>query len=202
MLKMINPLLKYILVFIITSAPILTFAQTNSIASATDSTSIKGQFEYLYKKSNTFEQYKVIQISDYNKLKQNATDSIRTYKKEATNHLNETKSLNNKLETINAEVVQLKEELTTTQNMQNSINLLGIEVNKKAYSLIMWGVIFCLAIISTVLFLMYKRGHQVVKEARTRLKEVQDDLEKHRKSAILREQALGNELMSYKRNHK
>lgn len=199
---MINPLLKYILVFIITSAPILTFAQTNSIASATDSTSIKGQFEYLYKKSNTFEQYKVIQISDYNKLKQNATDSIRTYKKEATNHLNETKSLNNKLETINAEVVQLKEELTTTQNMQNSINLLGIEVNKKAYSLIMWGVIFCLAIISTVLFLMYKRGHQVVKEARTRLKEVQDDLEKHRKSAILREQALGNELMSYKRNHK
>lgn len=199
---MINPLRKYLLVIIITSVPILTFAQTKSIVSATDSTGIKGQFEYLYKKSNTFEQYKVIQISDYNKLKQNATDSIRTYKKEAINHLNETKSLNNKLETINAEVAQLKEELSTTQNMQNSINLLGIAVNKKAYSLIMWGVIFCLAIICTVLFLMYKRGHQVVTEARTRLKEVQEDLEKLRKSAILREQTLGNELMSYKRNHK
>lgn len=199
---MINPLRKYLLVFIITSVPILTFAQANSIASATDSTGIKGQFEHLYKKSNTFEQYKVIQISDYNKLKQNATDSIRMYKKEATNHLLETNSLNNKLETINAEVVQLKEELSTTQNMQNSINLLGMAVNKKAYSLIMWGVIFCLTIISSVLFLVYKRGHQVVKEARTRLTEVQEDLEKHRKSAILREQMLGNELMSYKRNHK
>lgn len=199
---MSDTLRKYLLVIIISSVPILTFAQINSIASAKDSTDIKGQFEQLYKKSNTFEQHKVIQISDYNKLKQNATDSIRTYKKEAINRLNEKNSLNNKLETINAEVAQLKEELSTTQNMQNSINLLGMAVNKKAYSLIMWGVIFCMAIISTVLFLMYKRGHQVVKEARTRLKEVQEDLEKHRKSAILREQALGNELMSYKRNHK
>lgn len=199
---MSDTLRKYLLGIIITTIPILTFAQTNSIASATDSTDIKGQFEQLYKKSNTFEQHKVIQISDYNKLKQNATDSIRTYKKEAINRLNEKNSLNNKLETINAAVAQLKEELSTTQNMQNSINLLGMAVNKKAYSLIMWGIIFCMAIISTVLFLMYKRGHQVVKEARTRLKEVQEDLEKHRKSAILREQALGNELMSYKRNHK
>lgn len=199
---MINPLRKYLLVIIITAVPLLTFSQSNFIASAADSTDIKGQFEHLYKKSNIFEQYKVILISDYNTLKKNSTDSIRTYKKEATNHLLETNSLNNKLETSNVEVKQLKEELSTTQNMQNSINLLGMAVNKKAYSLIMWGVIFCLAIISTVLFLMYKRGHLVVNEARTRLKEVQEDLERLRKSAILREQKLGHELMSYKLNHK
>ena len=199
---MINPLRKYLLGIIITTIPILTIAQSNVIAPVADSTDIKGQFEQLYKKSNTFEQHKVIQISDYNTLKKNTTDSIRMYKMEATTHLVETNSLKGKLETINAEVAQLKEELTTTQNMQNSINLLGMAVNKKTYSLIMWGVVFCLAIISTVLFLMYKRGHLVVNEARTRLKEVQEDLEKHRKSAILREQTLGNELMSYKRNHK
>jgi len=197
-----NTLRKYLLVIITTAIPILTFAQSNFIASAADSTDIKGQFEHLYKKSNTFEQYKVILISDYNTLKKNSTDSIRMYKKEATNHLLETNSLNNKLETSNAEVKQLKEELSTTQNMQNSINLLGMAVNKSAYSLIMWGAIFCLAIISTVLFLMYKRGHLIVIEAKTRLKDVQEDLEKLRKSAILREQKLGNELMSYKRNHK
>ena len=197
-----NTLRKHLLALIITAVPILTFAQSNLIASTADSTDIKGQFEHLYKKSNTFEQHKVIQINDYNTLKKNTTDSIRMYKMEATNHLNEKNSLINKLETINTEVALLKEELSTTQSMQNSINLLGMAVNKKTYSLIMWGVIFCLAIISTVLFLMYKRGHMVVNEARTRLKEVQEDLEKHRKSAILREQALGNELMSYKRNHK
>lgn len=199
---MINTFRKHLLVIIITAVPILTFAQSNVIASVADSTDIKGQFEKLYKKSSTYEQNKVIQISGYNTLKKNATDSIRMYKKEATDHLQETSSLNNKLETSNTEITQLKEELSTTQNMQNSIKLLGMAVSKKAYGLIMWGVLFCLAIISTILFLMYKRGHLVVTEARTRLKEVQEDIEKLRKSAILREQKLGHELQSYKLNHK
>ncbi|BBE19305.1 hypothetical protein AQPE_3485 [Aquipluma nitroreducens] len=199
---MSNTLRKHLLALIITAVPMLTFAQSNLIASAADSTDIKGQFEHLYKKSNTFEQHKVIQISDYNTLKQNATDSIRKYKKEVTNHLQEINSLNTKLEASNTMVTQLKEELSTTQNMQDSVSLLGMEVNKNAYSLIMWGVIFCMAIISTILFLMYKRGHQVVKEAKTRLIEVQEDLEKLRKSAIAREQKLGHELQTYKMRHK
>jgi len=199
---MITTLKKHLFVIIITAVPIFAFAQSNLIASASDSTNIKGQFEYLYKKSNTFEQYKVISMNSYNTLKQNATDSIRLYKKEAIHQLNETNSLNIKLETSNTEITQLKEELSTTQNMQNSIMLLGMAVSKTAYSLFMWGVIFSLAFISVILFLMFKRGHQVVKEARTRLKEVQEDLEKLRKSGILREQSLGQELTIYKLNHK
>ena len=199
---MINTLRTHLLAIIITAIPILTYAQSNVIASVADSTDIKGQFEKLYKKSNTYEQNKVISINDFNTLKKNSTDSIRMYKKEATNHLQETNSLKSKLETSITEFTQLKEELTTTQNLQNSINLLGIEVSKKTYSLIMWGVTFCLAIISSILFLKYKRGYLVVSEAKARLKEVQEELEKLRKSGILREQMLGNELMSYKRNHK
>jgi len=196
-----NTIRKYLLVIIITAVPILTFAQSNFIASVSDSADIKEQFEYLYKKSNTFEVYKVIPINSFNTLKQNAIDSIRLYKKEATIHLNETASLNNKLEASNAEIARLKEELSTTQNMQNSVKLLGIGIDKRAYNLIMWGVIFCLAIFSTILFLMYKRGHQVVKDAKARLVEVQEDLEKLRKSGILREQKLGHELISYKLRH-
>ncbi|MBW8333842.1 MAG: hypothetical protein K0M40_17600 [Prolixibacteraceae bacterium] len=198
---MMNTLRKYLLVIMIIAVPLLTFAQGNFIASVSDSTDIKGQFEYLYKKSNTFEVYKVIPINSFNTLKQNATDSIKLYKKEATVHLNETNSLNAKLEASNAEISRLKEELSATQNMQNSVKLFGIGIDKKAYNLIMWGVVFFLAVFSTVLFLMYKRGHQVVKDAKTRLEEVKEDLEKLRKSGILREQKLGHELITYKLRH-
>ena len=201
MLKMMNTIRKYLLVIIIAAIPIVTFAQSNFIASVSDSTDIKGQFEYLYKKSNTYGEYKVIPINSFNTLKQNATDSIRLYKKEATVHLNETNSLNAKLEASNAEISRLKEELSATQNMQNSVELFGMGIDKKAYNLIMWGVVFGLAIFSTILFLMYKRGHHVVKEAKTRLEEVKEDLEKLRKSGILREQKLGHELITYKLRH-
>jgi len=199
---MINSIRNHFLVIIITVVQLLIFAQSNLIASTSDSTNIKGQFEYLYKKSNNFQTYKVIPITSYNTLKQNATDSIRLYKKEAINHLNEAKSLNDKLETSNAEITQLKEELLKAQNMQNNISLIGIEVSKKTYSLIVWGIIIGLSLISIIMFLMFKQGHQTVKEAKTRVKELQEDLEKLRKSGILREQTLGQELTIYKLNHK
>lgn len=193
---------NHLLVVIITLVPLLSFAQSNVIAQIADSTDIKGQFEYLYNKANTFDKHKVIPINSYNTLKQNATDSIRLYKKEAILHLNATNSLNTKLEASTTEITQLKEELLTTQNMQDSVVLLGIAVSKKAYSLIMWGIILILALVSVILFLMFKQGHTVVTEARIRLKEVQEDLEKLRKNAIAREQALGQELTIYKLKHK
>jgi hypothetical protein len=202
MIKMINTIKKHLIVLIITALPLLSLAQGTIVASAADSTSIKAQFDKVYKKSNTYEQNKVVSIRDYNSLRQNATDSIRSYKKEATGRLLENSGLSNKLETSNAEITQLKQELTTAQNTQNSVSLLGIEVAKKSYNIIMWGIIFCLAILSTILFLMFQRGHQLVIEASTRLKEVQDDLVKLRKNGIEREQKLGHELQSYKLNHK
>jgi hypothetical protein len=196
-----NTLRNHILVLIVTTLPILSFAQSNFTSSVADSTDIKGQFEYLYKKSNSFEQYKVIPIVAYNTLKQNATDSIQMYQKKVADHINEINNLNNKLETSNTEISRLKEELEAALDTKNSIKLLGIPTNKNAYRLFMWIVIFCLVIASMVLFLMYKRGHRVVKEARIRLQEVQEDFEKHRKNAIAREQALGHELQTFKLRH-
>jgi len=115
MLKMIDSLSKCLLGIIVTTITLLTIAQSNDIASVADSTDIKGQFEKLYKKANTYEQNKVILISDFNTLKKNSTDSIRMYKKEATSHMQETNSLKSKLKTYNTEFTQLKEELSTAQ---------------------------------------------------------------------------------------
>lgn len=200
---MTNTLRNHLLALIITSLPVLAIAQNNFAATVTDSTDIKAQFDYLLKKSNTYGQYKVIPIAGFNTLRQNTTDSIQKYKKELTDHLKEITSLNNKLETSDTEIKQLKEELSTAQDTKNSIRLLGIATNKNAYKLVVWGVIIGLIITSIILYLMYKTGHQVVKEARTRLQEVQDEFEKHRKNAIAREQALGHELMTIKmRNNK
>lgn len=193
---------NHLLAMIIAAFPTLTFAQNNVAASVTDSTNIQGQFEYLLKKSSTYQQFKVIPIAGYNLLKQNTTDSIKKYKQEVTDHRKEIADLNNKLEASNNEIKQLKEELSAAQDTKNSIRLLGMATNKKAYKLLMWGVIIGLAVTGLILYLMYKRGHRVVREAQTRLQEVQEDFDKHRKNAIAREQALGHELQTYKMRHK
>ena len=187
---------------LILCAPSLIFAQSGSLKAISDTTNLRDQFDYVYKKSNTYEQYKVVKMSSLNLLKQNSLDSIKQYKDQISNHLQEINKLNTNLTARNSEIKSLKEELETTQNSKNSIGFLGMEVSKGAYNSLMWGIIFVLAIISAALFSFYRRGHHTVKATKKRLAEVQEDLEKLRKNALVREQKLARELMDYKLKNK
>lgn len=183
-------------------APTVIIAQNSSLQAVADTTNLQDQFDYVYKKSNTYEQYKVVLKSSLNSLKQNSLDSIKTYKDQISNHLQQIDKLNSTLTARNSEIKDLKEDLAATQNSKDSISFLGMEVTKGTYNTIMWSVIFILAVLAVILFSLFKRGHQVVKETKKRLQEVQEDLEKLRKNALVREQKLARELMDYKLKHK
>ena len=189
---------KYVFGILLLAIPTIISAQTSSIESVLDSTSLRGQFDYIYSKSNTYEQYKVVKISSLNALKENSLDSIKRYKDQISENLKTINKLNKDLNTQNAEIKNLKEELASTKEAQNSIGLLGMQVTKGAYNTLMWGIIFILLAISAVLLSLYKRGHHVVKTTKNRLAEVQEDLEKLRKNALVREQKLARELMDFK----
>lgn len=177
-------------------------AQTTSFKSAFDTLSIQEQFDFLYKRSNTYEQYKVMSISGYMNLKANLIDSVSMYQQDANSHIQEINTLKENLIATNTQIEKLEKELNDTKNSKDSMSLLGIEVSKASYNAIMWGLIIGLAVVALVLFSLYKRGHQVVKETKTRLGEVQEDLESLRKNALVREQKLARELMDYKLKHK
>lgn len=183
-------------------APSVIIAQNSSLQAVADTTNLQDQFDYVYKKSNTYEQYKVVLKSSLNSLKQNSLDSIKTYKDQISNHLQQINKLNSTLTARNSEIKDLKEDLTATQNSKDSISFVGMEVTKGTYNTIMWSVIFILAVLAIILFSLFKRGHQVVKETKKRLQEVQEDLEKLRKNALVREQKLARELMDYKLKNK
>ncbi len=193
---------RYLVVSLFMTFTTTTFAQTNSFEAAFDTLRINEQFEHLYRRSNTFEEYKVISISGYNLLKSNSTDSISKYQQDADIHLQEIATLKSNLTSTNSEIEKLQAELTSTQQAKDSMSFLGVEVSKGAYNAIMWGIIICLAVISAILFSLFKRGHHVVKETKNRLLEVQEDLETLRKNALVREQKLARELMDFKLKNK
>ncbi len=193
---------RYLLILSFTLFINAVEAQTQSFKSAFDTLAVSNQFEHLYSKSNSFEEYKVISKSGYNLLKKNSLDSIQMYKQEADSHLQEINALKSNLNSTNSEIANLKGELTSTQQLKDSISFLGANISKGSYNAIVWGLIIALALLSVVLFSMFKRGHQVVKSTKARLAEVQEDLEKLRKNALVREQKLARELMDYKLKHK
>lgn len=187
---------------LIATLPFITFAQSTSIEAAYDTLSIEGQFDHLFKRSNRFEDYKVMRMSSYNALKQNALDSLAGYTDQIGQHQQEIKTLNNKIGEQDNNIKQLTAELEETKQVQDSINILGIQASKEAYNSIMWGLVICLIALSAILFSLYQRGHSVVKATKKRLDEVQDELENHRKNALVREQKLARELMDIKLKNK
>ncbi|MCG8513634.1 MAG: hypothetical protein MI740_05800 [Halanaerobiales bacterium] len=198
MMMTLNGLKKYVCILVLFVTPTLLFAQGRKVENISDTTDIKGQFEYLLRISSRYEQYKVIPISGYNHVKGNSLDSINMYKREVAKHLNEITELNSDLSARKDEIEQLNEDLQNAKNAENSIKLLGIQIKKGAYNLIVWAIILILAGISVITFLLYKRGHQVVKSTKERLTEVQEEFETHRKNTLVREQKLARELMDVK----
>nr|WP_321410617.1 tRNA (guanine-N1)-methyltransferase [uncultured Carboxylicivirga sp.] len=160
--------------------------------------SINDQFEYVIKKSNTYEQFKVVRYNHLMALKKSSLDSLKKQQTTITKNeseINELKATQNELETNLANV---KKELETVTRSKDSMSFLGQEIDKAAYNSIMWGIIFVLVCLSVALFLMYKRSHVVTKETKERLTEVEMEYENHRKTALKREQKLARDLMDVK----
>ena len=198
MKKFQGSLRKCLLGLVILISPFLS----RGIEAISDTTDIKGQFEYLYKTSNRYEQYKVILIDAYNQLKENSLDSISMYKSEINGLQNEINGLNNDLFTQKDEIEQLNDRLESALNAENSIGLLGVQITKGVYNLIMWVLVLILSGISVIVMLLYKRGHQVVRSTKERLAEVKQEFETHRKNTLVREQKLARELMDVKLKYK
>lgn len=178
-----------------------TFAQSD-LASMFDSLSLKAQFDYVYEKSETYEQYKVVKISTFNLLKSSSNDSVKFYRDNLAESNKEIANLKNTVEQKEVKITTLTADLDAVTNSKNSMFFLGAELSKGAYNTMMWGIVFGLMVLGIVLFLMFKRSNSVTNETKHRLKEVEEEYESHRKSALKREQKLARELMDERLKHK
>jgi len=194
--------IKLLCIFLLIISWSNAFAQKSAIEERFDTLNLKGQFEYVYEKSESYERYKVVKVSTYNLLMKNSVDSINVYKTELTTRKSEISELRNTVIDKDAKIKELTDSLNVTNTTKNSMVIFGAEISKGAYNSIMWGVILGLAVLAFILFLLFKRSHLVTNETKQRLAEVEEEYELHRKSALKREQKIARELMDEKLKHK
>ncbi len=178
------------------------FAQKSVLEAKFDTLDLNGQFEYVFKNSETYERYKVVKISTFNLLMKNSVDSIGEYKTRLITQNKEIAQLQSTVSDKDNKIKELSKNLTATSESRNSMEFLGLEVSKTIYNTIMWCIVLGLTVIVVVVFLMYKRSHAVTNETKHRLAEIEDEYEAHRKSALKREQKIARELMDEKLKHK
>jgi len=155
---------------------------------------IENQFDNLYKKSSSYQEYKVISKELFQNLKLQTLDSIELYKKQ----LAEEKALL-KIEKLNLSSLKAKESKTQTalknaiQN-ENTVSLFGSPVSKTNYSLFLWSLILMLLCSLIYFIFKYKNNIFLTNAAKIQLKEAEEELAIQLKKALEREQKLRRQL--------
>ncbi len=170
-------------------------AQTTEEVDPMTSGTIQEQFDYVIKKSSSYEDFKVVRLKSLNQLKSHASDSILQLRNAQKISQREIRAGIQKIDSLNAIVSDVRGQLQAAVKSKNALVFLGMELGKTLYNSIMWALVFILMAITIGMFLMFKRGHHVTKETKTRLAEVEAEFENHRKTALRREQKLARELM-------
>ncbi|WP_194768534.1 tRNA (guanine-N1)-methyltransferase [Tamlana sp. I1] len=174
-----------------------SFSQTDDIDEdklSLNSGTIDSQFEFVIRRSNKYQDYKVVKKNWLYTLKAHTLDSLNAVHKD----LLETQAV---VKNQNQEILDLKESLSNTQmdldktnTEKDNMALFGLQMGKANYNVLMWSIIGIL--IAFLAFFIYKfnNSNAVTKEAKQNLAEIEEEFEEHRRSALEREQKVRRQL--------
>jgi len=155
---------------------------------------IDNQFEYVIRRSNNYQEFKVVKKTWLYELKAHTIDSLNAVHKE----------LSDSQATINSqanEISQLKTELTTTKtNLENTINekdsmaLFGLQMSKGGYNVLMWTIIAALLALFLLFVYKFKNSNTITKQAKKALLETEEEYEEYRRNSLEREQKVRRQL--------
>lgn len=159
-----------------------------------DGGTIRSQFDYLFSKSNNFQEYKVVKRTWLDKLQFNVTDSLDKLESELEDMKKARAAAREEVASLGQAQEQALAELQKAKDTKNSISFLGIPTHKNAYNGIMWALVLLLT--ASLLFFIYrfKRGHVVTSKTLRDLEELREEYDTHRKKALERERKLNRRL--------
>ncbi len=155
---------------------------------------VSEQFEYMYKKSGSYKQYKVIEKEWFFMLKKNVTDSIKSLQKQLIDSKNTIAEQSKKIDKTNSELKSSSEEINSLTKEKESISFLGIPLKKAMYNTVIFLIIAVLAALLGLYIYRFNNSNQVTKKYKKDLQELDNEFEEHRAKALEREQKARREL--------
>ena len=112
------------------------------------------------------------------------------------------KSERKNIQKLNTELSKTKLDLEAALKKENSISLLGAQLNKTTYNLILWFIIIALSLALSFFVFKFSRSNILTNKAQDSLQDVELEFENHRKKAIEREQKLRRQLQDEINKHR
>ena len=156
--------------------------------------SIENQFEYIFQKSNNYQDYKVVKKNWLYVLRNNTLDSVKRVENALLVAKNLTAEQDKKINELNAQLAESNNNLANVTEEKDSISFFGALINKPAYKGIMWGIVVVLVLILGLFVYRFKNANIITQEAKKSLAELEMEYEEHRRKALEREQKARRQL--------
>lgn len=185
-----------LLTFILFISPSV-FAQTETAEEpkpSLDGGTLETQFDYLYRRSSSYQEYKVVKKTSYQKIKSNVLDSMKVLKKD----LSDTKKLvevqGNEIKSLKEDLLTTNDNLTSVTKEKDNIKFLGIPMTKASYNTLLWTIIFSLVGLLLFFILKFRSSNSITTQAQGLLADTEKEFEAYKAKALEREQKVRREL--------
>lgn len=182
--------LKLIILFFLVLSFSFSKAQVKPEADklSLNSGTLDNQFEYVIRKSNNYQEYKVVKKNWLYAIKAHALDSLKAAHQQLANTKQVVANQSKEIEVLKTNLADTQSTLSATNEEKDSMSLFGIQMGKTGYNVLMWSIIA--GLLATLLFFMYqfKNSNAITRNAKKMLAETEEEFEEHRKRALEREQ--------------
>lgn len=161
-----------------------------------DTGNLSQQFEYVKRKSSTYNDFKVVKISRLDKMWSNALDSLSGVRSALSESRDKVNAQQNTIDELNNNLDDTRQQLTAVTEEKDSISLIGIDMAKKNYHGLMWSIVFALLAMLGVAIYKFKESNKITVNAEKEFRDVSEEYEHFKKKTLEKERKLKRELQT------
>ena len=179
------------------------FAQDSTIQSSeTLNGNLEQQFDYVYKKSNNYEAYRVVSKKHFEHLKKSSLDSVRIYKNQISVLNSRIVATSSERDSLTQELASIKEDFSKVNKEKNNVSFFGISLDNNLFNIIVLGIVAFLGLLLSLFVMKFKNAKTESKVAVDNLSKVEDEYVDYKRKAMEKEQQLGRRLQDEINKHK
>jgi hypothetical protein len=191
----------FLLAIILAAAAGRGFCQT-AIPEVLENGTLKDQMTYLEEKTRIYEYYRAIREDMFQIIKRNAVDSLVKAQGQINILAGMNRNLVSRIDTLTADVSDLETRLDEAITTKESIQILGMNINKNAYNSIMWIIVAALLAAFGLGFVIFRTNLSSMLRTKKELEELKTEYDTYRQKKRIEIEKMGmdhfNELRKLK----
>lgn len=195
-MKKFITVLSFTFFLFISSAVLGQESETTTPKPSLNNGTIESQFDYLYRKSSSYQEYKVVKKTFYQKIKGNVLDSMQALKKDLVDTKKLVEVQGNEIKSLKSDLLTTNDNLISVTKEKDDIKFLGMPMTKASYNSLLWSIIFSLVALLLFFIFRFKSSNTITVQSKNLLNDTEKEFEAYKAKALEREQKVRRELQN------